>query len=493
MKYPNFIGGSYTGKNLTVSGERTINWYPHTETSAGATSKRGLLPRPGVTQRLTFDEFPGRALFAEPTNTRGLFAVVKDKLYEITWAGGTSFSKTDRGTVAVPVPNTTPATIASNGDGGGTGGGQLLIGTGGKAYSFVLTGNVLTEEISSGVQMVASIDGYGLYLDATTSTLFQSDLNDFTTWGGSAFQQRSAAADRWSAVGVAGRDVWLHGTETSEVWNNVGTTPFAFAFNTSIGIVPFGIAAAFSRCAIGNAELWLARTKSGLAGVVMATGSDVRIVSPKELTTVIEGFAQISDAVADSYEVNGHLFYRLQFPHASVSRTFVYDLTENEWHECTSSTDPTSITLWRPLYHVYWSGMHLSLDGALDRFYQWSDTYLNDVGGGQTNDILRLRRGPVLVNEGRRLFFPSFTLDMEVAVSDPEGSMTLKFSNNRGKTWASAGSRGTGDLSDGEYGKRLTWNRMGAARGRQYEISTTSAGPWRIADAYMPVRQGTEL
>jgi hypothetical protein len=100
------------------------------------------------------------------------------------------------------------------------------------------------------------LDGYFLVLDRSTSTVYQSDLYDGQTWGGLAFAQRSAMADRWQAMAVLNRDLWLLGSETSEVWYNAGTTPFAFAAHPS-GVVMWGCAAPASVVAVGSSLLWL--------------------------------------------------------------------------------------------------------------------------------------------------------------------------------------------------------------------------------------------
>jgi hypothetical protein len=61
--------------------------------------------------------------------------------------------------------------------------------------------------------------------------------------------------------------------------------------------------------------------------------------------------------------------------------------------------------------------------------------------------------------------------------------MTLRQSNNGGKTWNNPRDRDCGQA--GEYGKRVIWNRCGRSRDRVYEISTEDAWSPRIIDAYL--------
>lgn len=61
--------------------------------------------------------------------------------------------------------------------------------------------------------------------------------------------------------------------------------------------------------------------------------------------------------------------------------------------------------------------------------------------------------------------------------------MTLRQSNNGGKTWGHARDRDCGKV--GEYGKRVIWHRNGRSRDRVYELSTSDAWSPRIIDVYL--------
>ena len=73
------------------------------------------------------------------------------------------------------------------------------------------------------------LDGFFLALDASTSTLRISALEDGTTWDPAQVAQRNAGADRWVAMKVCNRLIYLLGQQTSEVWWNDGGSPFPFS------------------------------------------------------------------------------------------------------------------------------------------------------------------------------------------------------------------------------------------------------------------------
>lgn len=93
-------------------------------------------------------------------------------------------------------------------------------------------------------------------------------------------------------------------------------------------------------------------------------------------------------------------------------------------------------------------------------------------------------------------YFSSLLTDAEVAVlateiPDAEQTTTtraaqvmLRLSNDGGKTWIAMPWRSVG--KQGEWLKRVRWNRLGAARWRVYEVSVTDPVAWRVVGAYLP-------
>lgn len=59
----------------------------------------------------------------------------------------------------------------------------------------------------------------------------------------------------------------------------------------------------------------------------------------------------------------------------------------------------------------------------------------------------------------------------------------LRWSNDGGRTWGPEHWRNAG--KQGEYGKRVRWNRQGVGRRRVYEVVLTDPIQWRIVGAYL--------
>lgn len=282
MQVSGFIGGSYESQAVTADQERTINWFVEPIESPGARVRAALYPTPGVTLLATGASNPGRAHFFE--NGRE-FMVIGTIFYEMNSSGSTL---TSRGTVAI---DDQPATISSNGDGGG----ELLVTSGTNGYVYDLDLNTLTQiaALNGKASMGDQLDGYFLVLDGATSTLYTSALLDGTSWTtGVDFAQRSIASDPWVSMRVLGRYIWLLGEQTSEVWYNVGAT-FPFAPHPS-GLVRYGCAAPFS-VAVADATLfWLGASRYGDGYVLAASGFTPEVISTYATQTKFNSYEDIS-------------------------------------------------------------------------------------------------------------------------------------------------------------------------------------------------------
>lgn len=502
MKYPGFCGPSYSAQSPIVAQERTVNFYEEVSEVEGEKDDIHLYPTPGVEEFAVAGENPGRASFHQ--NGRA-WVVIGETFYEVLSNG----TLTSRGTVAVDV-GTDPATISSNGDGGG----QLFVVSGGKGYRYTLADNDFDEVVSSGCDMGAHVDGYFMYLERASSTWFISGLYDGDTWDALQFQQRSAANDRWKSIAVLDRDIYLIGDETSEVWYNAGTTPFPFALHPS-GLIPYGTAAPWSVKRVGDSLCWLVRTNRGQGSVVKVSGFAPEFISNKALEFAFRNYTTLEDAVGDSYDEEGHAFYLLTFP--TANRTWVYDLAAPKLHWCERGTwdaDASDYDAWRPLYHFFAFNKHLVCDRSAGTVYEMSLNFANDVDGAL---IRRWRRAPIISIENKRLFFKFFTLDCQVGIGNasPPGDdprVSLNYTNDNGRTWYAAEQRRAGDGGDdfdapgadedwnvpfgtsaggiGEFSTRVIWNRQGSGRRRGYEVVMSDPVPWRLSGAFVDVRSG---
>lgn len=472
MRYPGFVGPSYTAASKLAAIERCVNLYPEQIESPGGSAQYILLPTPGWALFCTLPKSPLRGFYS---NNGRSFAVAGDSLYEL-FAGGT-FQERGSGLQNL---DGAAVTFASNGDGGH----QLLVTAGSKGYLFDLNTNVLTFVVD-GANQCGFLDGFLLALDSSTSTLKVSALEDGSTWDPLDRAQRNAGADRWSGMIVANKQIWLSGSLSTELWYDAGGS-FPFSPNSSV-LLNVGNAAPQSFALLNGSPIWLGQTEAGPGPVYYANGYDPVRVSNHAVETAIAGYAVISDAKGWTYQENGHEFYVLTFPTAGA--TWVYDRMTGAWHERGSYAGGRFVA--SPVYaHTYAFGKHLTGDTSSGAVYVMSSSYTSD-GAGRL--LRRLRRAPHLVNEGSKVVYDRLQLDLETGLgvvtgqgADPQ--IMLRWSDDGGQTWSAEHWASAGAM--GAYSARAIWRKLGAARDRVFEISMTDPIPWRIVDAWLRLRPG---
>jgi hypothetical protein len=475
MLFESFIGPAYESASPIADCEDLINLYREKLESRGSSSKYALYPTPGFTKLTSAVSGPGRAHFF--MNGRE-FMVIGAKFYELDSTGGVL---TDRGNVAL---DANPATISSNGDGGN----QLFITSGGNGYIFNTSTNVFASvpAISGLVTMGDHLDGYFLALSASSSTVYFSALNDGTSWTtGTDFFARSAMPDPWVSLKVLpSRNILVLGETTSEVWYDAGNASSPFVLHPS-GVISYGIVAPFSVAMAGKDAIWLGTSRVGGVQVMKMSGFTPEPISTYPLQTTIGKYATKSDAVADTYQENGHTFYLLSFPTQDI--TWGWDDQTSEWHKRgTWMPNSNKYGANRARWHADAFGEHRMLDSNTGDIYRMASTIHTDVDG--VSGLRRLRRAPALVSQNKRIKITRLELGVEVGLgltsgqgSDPQ--MIMRLSQNGAKTFGAEQMRGLGKI--GNYATRVVWNRLGSARRPVIEVVVTDPIPVRIMEAYI--------
>lgn len=475
MRYPSFVSGSNTSQSPIADCQRLINWYCELTQAAGAKAQAVLYPSPGLEDFFEVTQGPVRALGYQDGRA---FAVIGFKWYEFFADGST----TDRGDVAL---DDNPATISFNSHGSG----EVFITTGNEGYLYVLATSVLTNVVSD-ITVGGFIDGYFVALDAVNSTFRISDLEDGSTWDPLQVAQRTQGSDKWIGMAIKNTEVWLFGSETSEIWVNVGAFPFPFA-PIPQALLQQGSAAAFSVGVLGdmNMLMWLGANVQGQGVIYRSEGYQAVRVSTHAVEYAISTYGTISDSIGYTYQDQGHTFYVLNFPTADA--TWVYDLSTGLWSERLFWN--TSTAAWeahRGICHAFAFGLHLIGDRSTGTVYNQAIDIFTDAGG---EAMRRLRRAPHLFNEGKMIFYHRFQLDMQVGVglstgngSDPQ--ILLRCSNDGGQTWGHGEWITFGAL--GQYFTRVVWRRLGASRDRVFEVTVSAAVPVRINDAWLEFTAG---
>jgi hypothetical protein len=465
-----------THKSLDFSASSLVNWYPVTA-PPGAKAKFALYPTPGKKTFSTVNA-SGSVVRGLHVAKNVLYAVVDNKFYSVDSSG----TPTELGTIST---STGFVSMANNGA-------QIMIVDGTtSAYTFTISGSTFAA-ISDGdftkASMVTFQDGYGLYIEGDSGTIWQTALNDFTSITATDFATAEDNPDNIVAIISNRTDLWVLGEESSEVWYNAGNTSgLSFAPNPS-NSSEFGCAAVASVAKADNTILWLTKNSYGEGLVVMAEGYVPKVISSEAVSQAITGYATISDAIGYTYLSEGRLFYVLTFP--TEDKTHVYDFLTGMWHErkSTLGNAVTSIVPQRQgrdrgNCYAFAYGKHLVGDFESGIVFEMD----NDTYTDKSLVIQREVTSPYIYDQHKQFTVTRIEADAEMGVGlltqGAQGEkplLMMSISDDGGHTFRNEryGSLGVNSA----YGGRVYWNRLG--RFRQLLIRL------RISDPVAPILMG---
>lgn len=318
--------------------------------------------------------------------------------------------------------------------------------------------------------MSAFLDGYGIVLPPTSKTFFISAIDDFTRWNPLDFARKAAFPDNIASIYTDHEDLWLAGSETSEVWRNTGAADFPFERDPG-AFIHQGTRAPFAFVSLANGVAWIGGDNRGNPVAWRATGYQPGRCSTHGVETAWASYSTLTDARGFVYTCRGHQFWVISFPTANA--TWVYDATAGQWHE-RGWWNGTSNDRTRYATHGYVFGKTIVGDWENGKLYELSESVYTDQGTA----IHRYRTAPHLSNEELWTFYSQFRLACQAGLNP-----TLSWSDDQGVTWhaeVAASNRLIGGVSS-----LSVWRRLGKARDRVWRITITDAAKVALFAAYL--------
>jgi hypothetical protein len=333
-----------------------------------------------------------------------------------------------------------------------------------------------TDGAFTGASCVDVVDNYFIYNRPHTQQYASSDLLSPITYG-LAFASKFTGPDDLVSLIVDHGQIYLLGEKTSEVWADVGTFPFPFQRIPGASS-QHGIAAEFSMARFGNSFAYVSRNDRGQAVVVQMNGYFPQRISTHAVENTLVN-QDISDAVAYTYQLEGHECYVVSFP--SLELTWVYDGATQMWHKWLWCDNQNNFKRHRSNCSAFFQGVVLVGDYENGQIYRLDPNNYTDNG----QHIRRVRRCPHLVADFQRQYFDELQIQFQPGVglqgieTFPLGDndiginpqAMLRWSNDGGSTWSNEHWAGIGKV--GKYQNRIIWRRLGQARDRIYEVVVT--------------------
>ena len=293
-----------------------VNLFPEAIPEGSGGKEAGFLLRcPGLRLLATVGAGPIRGLWV----TNGVAYVVSgSEFYSLT----TNYTATLIGTVS----GTGPVSMADNGT-------QLFIACNPEGFIYNTSTAVfgqITDADFPGAGSVGYLDGYFVFNEPDSQKFWVTSLLDGTSIDPLDFASAEGYPDNVIALIVDHREIFLFGNNSVEVWYDAGTPDFPLA-RIQGAFMEVGCAAAYSVAKLDNSVFWLGSDARGRGIVYRANGYTPARISTNAVEYAIQSYGNITDAIAYTYQQDGHPFYVLIFP--SAQATWVYDVSTQLWHE----------------------------------------------------------------------------------------------------------------------------------------------------------------
>lgn len=457
MKTP-ILGSSYVARSVNAADNRMVNLFPEIVPEGG--KEAAFLNRaPGLTLLVEVGVGPVRGLWAMGSY---LYVVSGSTLYKVDSA----YTVTSLGTVT----GTGPVTMSDNGT-------QLFVACNPDAFIYntsTLVFAEITDADFTGAGTVAYLDGFFVYNEPGSQRIWVTSLLDGTSVDPLDFASAEGSPDGVVGIIVDHRELWVFGTNSTEVWYNAGNPSFPFGPMQG-AFSEIGCAAPYSIAKMDNTVFWLSSDARGYGMIYRAQGYTGQRISTHAVEWQIQQYGNISDAVAYTYQQDGHAFYVITFP--SANATWVYDASTQAWHERAGFSNG-SFTRHRSNCQAFFNNITIVGDYEDGSIYEMSLTTYDDNGAVQ-KWLRSWRALPPGQNNLKRTAHHSLQLDCESGVGlnsgqgeDPQ--VMLRFSDDGGHTWSNERWVSIGAI--GAYGTRAIWRRLGMTeklRDRVYEVSGT--------------------
>jgi hypothetical protein len=425
--------------------------------------------------------------FAAGSNIQGTHDWIR-KGWMVTVTGGVIYVKKDATVSPVIVTGATmdpnnPVSFTDNGT-------YLVLANGGK---IVYTDGATATEVSDGdapvtVSFIAHINGFVLALDDDTQNIYNSDLDDVTSWGASQFFKAESNPDAALSMTTDEGKIYVWGEKTLEIWFPDGTadvTPFSRQ-----DVIPHGIIAKRSFVKANNTFYWLNQERR----LVYLNGAVVQSVSlpfdkaHHDLTTISDGEAYL-------LIVNGRYFIVINFP--TEDRSHVYDVVINQWYRWgywDNRSAELDRLLWNNIVYMQSWGKHYGGSRLGDDLYEIASDNHDDNGRQIRPEQItgHMTFGAMVEKKfvRMRLQVKRGAVILDTSDLDEKPKMIMQYRMNGQSLWSNEIEIDLGQIGDTDM--FVTINRLGQGRSLQLRFHMSDAAPFIIVGGEIYIKPGRD-
>lgn len=385
-----------------------------------------MYPSPGLKQ---FAALPsGKPARAQKSVNGRLFVISGTFLYEVDKNG----ASTQRGSGLID--DGLPATMAESQI-------ELCVCSGGLVFILNLATNTFTalnQALFQGglVSMVEFVSSYFIALLANSQKFQISGTLNGLSWAALDIAQVQDFPDNIVTMIADHNEILFGGVSKSDAWYNSGNPSFPFTANPSAAIIEQGSAAQFARDKLDNSVFWIGADDRGQGIAWRMNGYTPQRISNHAVEYQWSRYPKISDAVSYAYQLNGHGFWQIYFPSATVNSageptlgtTWVYDVATSLWHERQFVDKNTGQRMaHRSWNHSFSFGKHIVGDWATGNLYEMAIPTMNGTAWAFIDDFgnptIRERTSPHISGEGQWVQHNALSFDLEFGLG-PQPPLT---------------------------------------------------------------------
>ena len=456
------VGVGEPAKSLNVTAASRTNVYYDIQPAPGDKSQISVFGTPGLTLlgSLPNPDLPINAAYSLADGSRTFF--IQDKyLYEINIFGISSQVAT---LSSAPIY---PCEMADNGV-------ELLITTWSSyTYCFDLASNTLQIAVFDGTpgQYVEAVsctfqDGYFIVALTKDNTpgyprgVYVSALYSGMSWSSLDFAVPEFMSDEITKVYSKNGLLYVFGTRTTEVWQNIGDLNFPFQ-RVQGAQSEYGIFARMSLISVGSQMAGLFLNRQNSCSIMMLSGYQFNDITPPDLSWRLNSQPYLTLTTSFAYSVAGHDFVQFEIVDATGTdgETWLYDTLSGVWSFTKSGSNSRHLGRYGVAFFNQ-AAQYVVTDYRNGNFYTIDSNSYSD--NGETNERELIGNHIFLPDRGT-FRISSISLDIEQG-SAPTGvdmRVRLSLSRDGGHTFEEEYE----DVSTtGEYTRFFQFNRLGRAR-----------------------------
>jgi hypothetical protein len=289
-----------------------------------------------------------------------------------------------------------------------------------------------------------------------------SDVDDAETWSGTNFFSANAGPDEVKGMAVSQREAYVVGQKTTEIWQNIGTSPVPFIRSF---VWEYGTPAADSIHSVDNSVFFIDQSRR----ILRFSGRQFTRIS-EAIENELYSYERIDDCVTGSFMWHGDIHVIFIFP--SEGKTWAINLKNSQWSEWRGFSNGWSRVRINTVHYVEELKTIVAGDFLTGKIWRFSDTVKTDAEG-----VFKRMRTFSYRNLGanirKKCNFLKINLRRDVAAaydgeqSETNPTLELRWKDD-GSAWSDYKRVSLGEI--GEQGYYAEFNRLGIYRTRQYEL-----------------------